>query len=84
MSTLNDYFLRHGTEGLRGLADRAGTKLSYLLQLNYSTEKRPSMLMAQRIAAASNGEITLDGLANPKKELVKRAGKEEDRSEAVG
>ncbi len=69
--TLNDYFMRHGTKGLRDLAEKAGTKLSYLLQLNYSTDKRPSIQMASRLVEASNGALTLEGLANPKKVLVR-------------
>lgn len=73
--TINDYFVRYGTKGLQGLADRAGTKLSYLLQLNYSPSKRPSITMASRLVEASGGELTLEGLANPKKVLVREARK---------
>ena len=73
--TLNDYFIKHGTKGLRELAEKAGTKLSYLLQLNYSTGKRPSIQMAQRLVDASGGALTLEGLANPKKSLVREARK---------
>lgn len=71
MSTINAYFLAHGTEGLRTLAQKAGTKLSYLLQLNYMPTKRPSVAMAQRLIEASDGELTLEGLANPQKRLVR-------------
>lgn len=73
--TLNDYFIKHGTKGLRELAEKAGTKLSYLLQLNYSTGKRPSIQMAQRLVEASGGALTLEGLANPQKNLVREARK---------
>jgi hypothetical protein len=83
MATLNDYFQKHRTEGLRILADKAGTKLSYLQQLNYDPRKRPSMERAKAIVAASNGEITLDGLANPEKRLVPKQRKEE-RGEVAG
>lgn len=71
--TLNDYFITHGTKGLRDLALKAGTKLSYLLQLNYTPTKRPSMEMASRLVDASGGVLTLEGLANPKKILVREA-----------
>lgn len=79
--TLNDYFILHGTKGLRALADAADTKLSYLLQLNHNPEKRPSMEMAQRLVDASmrlhgpDGALTYDGLAKPKKVLVRDARK---------
>lgn len=69
--TLNDYFRNHGTEGLRALAERAGTKVSYLLQLNYMPTKRPSVKMCERLVKASNGALTFEGLANPKKVLVR-------------
>lgn len=68
--TLNDYFIKYGIKGLRELAEKAGTKLSYLLRLNHSTGKRPSIQMAQRLVAASDGAFTLEGLANPTKNLV--------------
>lgn len=71
--TLNEYFIKHGTQGLRDLAEKAGTKLSYLLQLNYSTGKRPSIPMALKLVEASDGALTLDGLANPQKNLVRVA-----------
>lgn len=71
--TLNDYFIQYGTSGLRELADKAGTKLSYLLQLNYTPAKRPSIQMASRLVEASGGKLTLEGLANPKKVLVRDA-----------
>jgi len=63
--TLNEYYMTYGLDGLRELAKRAGTKVSYLLQLNYDSSKRPSLQMAQRIVEASGGVITLDDLANP-------------------
>lgn len=73
--SLNDYFIKHGTEGLRELAEKAGTKLSYLLRLNYSTGKRPSIQMAQRLVEASDGAFTSGGVANPTKNLVREARK---------
>lgn len=69
--TINDYFAKFGTKGLRELAARSGTKLSYLLQLNYVETKRPSMQMAVRLIEASDGLLTLDGLANPQKITIR-------------
>jgi hypothetical protein len=80
MGTINDYLLKYGQAGFARLAKRAGTKVSYLNQLNYDTNKRPSMEMAQRLVKASGGEITLDGLANPKKRLVREVQKEAEAS----
>lgn len=71
--TLNEYFIQHGTKGLRELASKAGTKLSYLLQLNYTPTKRPSIPMALKLVDASDGVLTLEGLANPQKTLVRDA-----------
>lgn len=70
MATINDYFLKYGTEGFRKLAAKAGTSVGYLQQLNYSTKKRPSISMAEKLIEASNGELTFEGLANPRKILV--------------
>lgn len=67
--TLNAYFLRHGRAGLRALALATGARFGYLQQLNYVTRKKPSMALALKLVAASGGEITLDGLANPVKVL---------------
>lgn len=69
--TINDYFAKFGTKGLRELAARSGTKLSYLLQLNYVETKRPSMQLAVRLVEASDGILTLDGLANPQKATLR-------------
>lgn len=63
--TLYEYYVVHKTEGLRELAERAGTKLSYIRQLIYETRKRPSVDMAAKIIEASGGQVTLDGLCNP-------------------
>lgn len=68
---LNDYYIKHGTAGLERLAQESDTKLSYLKQLVYTTNKRPSIEMARRLVAASGGELTFDGLANPVKRLPK-------------
>lgn len=73
--TLNDYFIKYGTAGLRALAKEAGTTVGYLLQLNYRPEKLPSIQMASRLVAASNGQLTLEGLANPQKVLAREARK---------
>lgn len=69
--TLNEYFHEYGRPGLVSLAQKTGTKLSYLLQLNYVTEKRPSLDLAQRLIDASGGKLTLEGLSNPKKVLIR-------------
>lgn len=81
--TLNEFFIRHGSSGFEKLAEKAGTKVSYLQQLNYLPEKkRPSMAMAQKLVDASvelnrddpaMSVLTFDGLANPKKVLVREA-----------
>jgi hypothetical protein len=63
--TLYEYSLAHGTEGLRELAEKAGTKLSYIRQLMYEPNKRPSADMALKIIKASGDTITLHGLCNP-------------------
>lgn len=69
--TLNEYYLKHGTDGLNGLVERCKvpTKLSYIQQLIYSPKKRPSTQMAAALIEASNNELTLTGLANPVKVL---------------
>ena len=71
--TLNQYYLKYGTKGLELLAERSVTKLSYLKQLNYVVKKMPSLELAKRLVAQSDGELTLDGLANPVKVLVRDA-----------
>lgn len=76
MGTINEYFIKHGTAGLRALAEKAGTKPSYLLQLNYMPSKRPSIDLAQRLVEASDGELTFEGLANPQKRLAREARRE--------
>jgi hypothetical protein len=63
--TLYEYYLAHGTDGLAALAQKAGTKLSYIRQLIYEPQKRPSADMALAIIEASNGDVTLRGLCNP-------------------
>ena len=73
--TINEYFIRHRTDGLRRLADRAQTKLSYLLQLNYTPTKLPSIKMAKRLIDASDGELSFDGLLNPTKTLIRDSKK---------
>jgi len=83
MGTINDFFIKHGTEGFRRLAERAGTKVSYLLQLNYMPSKVPSVRMAQRLIAASDGELTLEGLANPQKRLAREVRRQQ-AAEAQG
>lgn len=63
--TLYEYYLAHGTAGLAELAQKAGTKLSYIRQLIYEPRKRPSVDMAEKIIVASENKITLHGLCNP-------------------
>jgi hypothetical protein len=63
--TLYEYYLAHGTDGLTALAEKAGTKLSYIRQLIYETRKRPSVEMAAKIIEASGSKVTLHGLCNP-------------------
>lgn len=73
---INDYYIKHGTSGIERLAQQAKTKLSYLKQLIYSPEKRPSISMAQRLVKASGGELTFDDLANPVKRLPRDVNRE--------
>ena len=61
--TLAEYYDRHGTQALADLANRSGTRLSYLRQLIYAPEKCPSLKMAVAIVRASNGEISYEELA---------------------
>lgn len=76
MATLNEYFRRHRTKGFEELARKSGTKLSYLLQLNYNPDrKRPSIDLATKLIEASNGELTYEGLANPNYDRVERSSK---------
>lgn len=63
--TLYEYYLAHGTAGLAELAEKAGTKLSYIRQLIYEPRKRPSVEMAEKIIRASAEKVTLHGLCNP-------------------
>lgn len=64
---LQDYFLKHGMAGVARLAERSGLQKSYLLQLVYVPTRRPSLASAQKLVEASNGRLTLNGLANPYK-----------------
>lgn len=66
---INDYYIKYGMAGLEKLAEKAGTKLSYLKQLVYTTNKRPSIEMAERLVKASGGKLTYRDLANPVKRL---------------
>lgn len=63
--TLSEYQQIYGTAGLIRLAERAETQLSYIRQLICTAGKRPSAAMALRLIRASDGQITLEGLANP-------------------
>lgn len=74
--TLNDYYLKFGTAGLQRLADKAGTKLSYMKQLIYDPDKQPSMNMAKKLIEASGNELTYSELANPVKKLPKDVKRE--------
>lgn len=63
--TMKEYYEKHGVSGLMALAEASGTKLSYLRQLIYSTNKNPSIRMAITLVESSGGELTFDGLAFP-------------------
>lgn len=63
--TIADFYEKHGLDGLRRLADGAGTDLSYIRALLYSPAKNPSLKMAIALVDASGGELTFDGLAYP-------------------
>ena len=69
--TLNAYYRRHRKAGFKALAEKAGTTMGYLYQLNYVPTKKPSLAMAKRLVEASNGEITYEGLDNPRKVLLR-------------
>lgn len=83
MTTINRYYLKYGTEGLNDLAVRANTKLSYLQQLNYVLTKEPSLKLAKRLVEHSAGELTLEGLANPEKLLIREARARAEKAKAL-
>jgi len=70
--TINEFYRKYRRKGLRDLAIRTGTTDTYLMQLNYDVSKRPSVDLALRLIRESQGEITLEGICNPKKILMKR------------
>lgn len=63
--TIADFYQKHGLEGLRRLATRAGTDLSYVRALLYSPTKNPSLKQAIAFVYASDDELTFEGLAYP-------------------
>lgn len=63
--TIGHFYQQHGLEGLRRLAAGARTDLSYIRALLYSPSKNPSLKMALDLVAASNNELTFEGLAYP-------------------
>lgn len=73
--TLSDYFKQKGRDALRDLAAAAGVSDGYLLGLIYQPERLPSTGLCKRLVDASGGLLTLDGLANPQKQLVGREGR---------
>lgn len=62
--TIADFYDKHGLEGLRRLAEGAGTDLSYIRALLYSPSKNPSLKMAIALVRASGNELTFEGLAH--------------------
>lgn len=63
--TIADFYQRNGLGGLRRLATGARTDLSYVRALLYSPTKNPSLKMAIDFVAASDGQLTFEGLAYP-------------------
>ena len=63
--TLAEYQAIYGTKGLVELAERAGTKLSYIRKLICVEGSVPSAPMCLRLIDASNGRLTLQGLVHP-------------------
>lgn len=64
--SIAEFYDHSGLEGLRRLAEGAGTDLSYIRALLYSPTKNPSLKMAIALVEASGGELTFEGLAYPK------------------
>ena len=63
--TITEYFIQHRHAGLRKLADGAGTKYRYMLQLVYKEERTPSARLIKKLIAASEGVLTFEGLSTP-------------------
>lgn len=63
--SISEFYQRHGLDGLRKLATGARTDLSYIRALLYSPTKNPSLKMAIDLVAASDEELTFEGLAFP-------------------
>ena len=71
--TIADFYDKHGLDGLRRLADGAGTDLSYIRALLYSPTKNPSLKMAIALVRASGNELTFEGLAFPRRQSADSA-----------
>ena len=64
--TVKAFYDKHGQKGFDRIAERAETRTSYLRQLMYANGgKTPSLKMALAIVRASDGEISIEGLAEP-------------------
>lgn len=62
---LIDYFTEHGHEGLKEIAEKAGTTYRYLLAMLYDEKRIPSLKLAIKLIEASDNLLTVEGLANP-------------------
>ncbi len=62
---LISYFTEYGHDGLKELAEKAGTTYRYLLAMLYDEKRMPSLKLALKLIEASNNLLTVEGLSNP-------------------
>lgn len=60
------YLDKYGKDGAEKVAHKAGTKLSYFLQMTTGV-RRPSVGLAERLVKASSGELDFVSLLTAKK-----------------
>lgn len=64
--TLYDYYTKNGASAIAELAEKTQSSHKYLMGCVYRA-RCPSMQLASKLVAASGGQLTYEGLANPTK-----------------
>lgn len=64
---IGEFLEQYGRAELDRVAEKAGASKAYLLRLAYQPTAMPSLKLSKRLVEASDGRLTFEGLANPRK-----------------